>query len=1054
MGARYCSKRPTVKTTTFLSPNSLIKQRRDTGKVNETKSSVTSDFPPGFTPNLSFNQNDSLSCNKSIDDASKQLSGFSLVERLEETIKVGTTLGLNMEGCETTFSSLIADNGELYMVNFLALQETKMSHIDLWALRQVWGNTHFDFAFTSARGLWVPNDVRLMWIFVYAPQSLSNKISLWSSLSNIISNWDGNLVVMGDFNEVRNASERCDSVLNERQTDIFNEFITNSSLIDISLGGYKFTWTDKIPDHRPILLKDFKVDFGPTPFRFFHSTLEIDGFQDLVVHTWNHDGIIESIGFISFKKKLQNLKRVIRDWVSSKRADDTKLKREHQTRLTIIDAKIDQGCVSAEDFSIRRESMRFLDDLQSMENKDLAQKAKIKWAIEGDENSSFFHGMLKKKQRQIAIKGILKDGDWIEDPIKLQFSIEEIKRAVWDCGREHAPGPDGFSFKFITTFWDLLKEDVARFVHEFFLTGLIPKGCNSSFISLIPKVSNARNILDGPLILNEIMAWYRKRKKNLMVFKVDFEKAFDSLRWDYLDTIMEKLGFGLKWRTWIFGCLNNARSSVLVNESPTSEFDIRRGLRQGDPLSLFLFILAMKGLHMLTCKAEESGIFKDAVWCFFLISGLKINFNKSNLLGVCVPDETVSDMACSIGCGAASFPMKYIGVPVGCNMARCSNWNAIIQRFSSKLSLWKARLLSVGGRLSLIKSVLGHLPSYYMSIYSMPSSVIKKLESMRNRFFLGGDLEERKMTWVRWNKCLASKDHGGLGICSILGLNIGLLFKWILRFWEDVWCGDQALKVLFPRIYLLDTDRLCLVKNRVPSQALLSALRRPPRGGAEMVQFSDLQVRVENIVLSDQGDTWHWALDSSGFSVASVRAFIDSKTLDMSPISTRWIRSIPIKVNIFIWRLMLNKLPYRVNLDRRGIDVGSILCPIFQLDVETINHIFFSCDMALDLWAKLARWSDLDIPMCANISDWFGWIDSLHMSNRVKSSLEGVGRTLMWFIWNYKNRLIFSNSPHKKALLWDSIVSQSYLWISSRNPKFCIIWVDWLRNPIYFIALM
>ncbi|GKF72830.1 RNA-directed DNA polymerase, eukaryota, reverse transcriptase zinc-binding domain protein [Tanacetum coccineum] len=108
------------------------------------------------------------------------------------------------------------------------------------------------------------------------------------------------------------------------------------------------------------------------------------------------------------------------------------------------------------------------------------------------------------------------------------------------------------------------------------------------------------------------MAWYRKCKKNLTVFKVDFEKAFDSLRWDYLDTIMEKLGFGLKWRTWIFGCLNNDRSSVLVNESPTSKFDIRRGLRQGDPLSPFLFILAMEGLHMLMCKAEESGIFKDA----------------------------------------------------------------------------------------------------------------------------------------------------------------------------------------------------------------------------------------------------------------------------------------------------------------------------------------------------------------------------------------------------------------------------------------------------------
>ncbi|PWA95018.1 RNA-directed DNA polymerase, eukaryota, Reverse transcriptase zinc-binding domain protein [Artemisia annua] len=209
------------------------------------------------------------------------------------------------------------------------------------------------------------------------------------------------------------------------------------------------------------------------------------------------------------------------------------------------------------------------------------------------------------------------------------------------------------------------------------------------------------------------------------------------------------------------------------------------------------------------------------------------------------------------------------------------------------------------------------------------------------------------MTWVRWNKCLASKDHGGLGIGSILVLNIGLLFKLIwsfstwgailssinrfkqkginllsyctpkvgdgssTRFWEDVWCGDQALKALFPRIYLLDTDKICLVQNRFPFQALSSALRRRPRGGTGMVQFTDLQAKGENIVLSDQGDTWHWALNSSSFSVASVRSLIDSTTLNVSPIGTRWIRSIPIKVNIFLWRLMLNKLPSRVNLDRR-----------------------------------------------------------------------------------------------------------------------------------------
>ncbi|GKE22393.1 putative RNA-directed DNA polymerase, eukaryota, reverse transcriptase zinc-binding domain protein, partial [Tanacetum coccineum] len=198
-----------------------------------------------------------------------------------------------------------------------------------------------------------------------------------------------------------------------------------------------------------------------------------------------------------------------------------------------------------------------------------------------------------------------------------------------------------------------------------------------------------------------------------MVFKVDFEKAFDSIRWDFLDLVMEKIGFGSKWRSWIHGCLSNARSSVLVNGSPTNEFEIFRGLRQGDPLSPFLFILVMEVLHAITRKSVGLGLFKGASvgqgnlnishlmyvddvifmgeWshsniqnllrmlrCFYLVSGLKINVHKSNILGVYVPIQDAEVMAKSVGCGVASFPLKYLGVPVGCNMSRCANWNPII----------------------------------------------------------------------------------------------------------------------------------------------------------------------------------------------------------------------------------------------------------------------------------------------------------------------------------------------------------------------------------------
>ena len=275
------------------------------------------------------------------------------------------------------------------------------------------------------------------------------------------------------------------------------------------------------------------------------------------------------------------------------------------------------------------------------------------------------------------------------------------------------------------------------------------------------------------------------------------------------------------------------------------------------------------------------------------------------------------------------------------------------------------------------------------------------------------------------------------------------------RFWEDTWCGEQPLKAVFPRIYLLDTDKSCNISSRVRLLDWSSVLRRTPRGGVESFQFCALKDVIENISLTDQRDSWQWTLDSSsGFSVASVRFLVDSHMLDTVNDATRWNKIIPIKVNVFLWRVKLNKLPSRVNLDRRGIEVDSILCPSCQGDLETVNHSFFNCGMAKELWSLMAKWWELDIPVCGNITEWFDWLDSLRAPPKVRLYLERVGGTLMWSIWNYRNLLVFSPCPPKKAVIWDSIVSQSFLWISSRNPSCNFSWIGWLKNPVASITSM
>nr|GEZ89449.1 RNA-directed DNA polymerase, eukaryota [Tanacetum cinerariifolium] len=391
---------------------------------------------------------------------------------------------------------------------------------------------------------------------------------LWPSLSRLISNWDGNIIVTGDFNEVREA--RKGTILEKA-----------------------------MPDHRPILLKESVVNYG-------NATRDYLNFQG--------------------------------------------------------------------------SSMKILGDIKRKEASDLAQKAKIKWAIKGDENSNFFHGSLNKMWRQIAIKGgarpSLGDMSFIQIEQREFFEHdvfnEEIKRDVWDCRCNYsfiALIPKVGNAKFVLEF-----RPISLIGFQYKIVGKLLANMHSTVTGSHVSVSQSafikgRNILDGPLILNECMAWYRKRKKDLMVFKVDFEKAFDSLRWDYLDVVMENLGFRYKWRTWISGYLNNFRASILVNGTPTAEFEMFKGLRQGDLLSLFLFILAMEGFHATICKAVSRGVFKGAlIGQGNLIVSHLFYANDATFIGVSVPDVDVADMAKILGYGVSKFPMMYLGVPIVCNM--------------------------------------------------------------------------------------------------------------------------------------------------------------------------------------------------------------------------------------------------------------------------------------------------------------------------------------------------------------------------------------------------
>ncbi|GJQ90434.1 RNA-directed DNA polymerase, eukaryota [Tanacetum coccineum] len=951
-------------------------------------------------------------------------SGGSFLNVMEEIVNVGQTMGFNMDGCEANMAEIIKSQGaSMNKVNFLALQETKMETMDLSCVKCCWGNYAFEFShsnsvgnsggilcvwdpvsfqktshtisdsFVILRGVWLKNGSNLLVVVVYGPHDHRDKRQLWDYLGHSIKSWKGEVVVMGDFNEVRHRSDRFGSVFNVQGADDFNSFITTAGLVEVPLGGSTFTWCHKsaskmskldrfftsenmlikcpnisaisldrfISDHRPILLREMSYDYGPTSFRFFHHWLELDGFKSFVTGQWNLAPVDSANGMRNLMGKLKFIKASIKDWLKCNTQCNRSLKDKYKEDLRLIDVDIDSGKGSDILVAKRIEILNDLQNIEKIHAMDLAQKAKIKWSIEGDENSRFFHGILNKKRHQMNIRGVMVDGSWQENPnaVKREFynhfrnrfdkppdqratidmtfpnslspeqqsdlecdvTAQELKQAVWDCGLEKSPGPDGFSFGFYRQFWDTIEKDVFKAINHFFTNVDIPKGCNSSFIALIPKIPDAnlvkdfrpisligsiykiiakiltnrlvkvigdivsdvqsafikgRQILDGPFILNEVIQWCKRKKKHALIFKVDFEKAFDSVRWDFLDDILRKFGFGNKWCEWIQKCLVSSRGSILINGSPTEEFQFFKGLKQGDPLSPFLFILVMECLHISFQKVVDAGKFTginlnqstnlshmfyadDAVFvgqwndrnintiiyvlsCFFYAPGLRINMSKSRIMGIHVNRNIVHQAAGKLGCLTLNTPFSYLGTKVGGNMSRTEAWNEVIDKVRSRLSKWKMNTLSIGGRLTLLKSVLGSIPIFHMSIFRVPLGVLQKLESIRRNFFNGHEYDSRKAS-IYFLLDIHLKEVKEL---RKIGVNVS---EWIrlklgngesTSFWYDNWSGSGAAKDTFPRLFALENHKEISVRSKLDDSSLDSSFRRTARGGIEQVQFDAL----------------------------------------------------------------------------------------------------------------------------------------------------------------------------------------------------------------------
>ncbi|GJX36532.1 RNA-directed DNA polymerase, eukaryota, reverse transcriptase zinc-binding domain protein [Tanacetum coccineum] len=233
-------------------------------------------------------------------------------------------------------------------------------------------------------------------------------------------------------------------------------------------------------------------------------------------------------------------------------------------------------------------------------------------------------------------------------------------------------------------------------------------------------------------------------------------------------------------------------------------------------------------------------------------------------------------------------------------------------------------------------------------------NVVKEIHGQEGGLGSGRVLKYSHSPWSSMINLVAQLKDKGIDLLGFCKRSVGNGNT--TKFWIDSWCGDRPLRDIYPRIYVLDQNKDCLVAQRYDVQDWSNVLRRLPRSGIELVQFTDMVNSISQVKLSDSPDCWEWDLSSSGFSVASARRIIDENLLLGNASITRWVQCIPIKVNIFIWKLSLNKLPTLENLDSKGVDLDSVLCPVCNDQIECVNHIFFACGLAKDLWRLMAKW--------------------------------------------------------------------------------------------------